>query len=154
MKTSMHMAGLLALLGLAAYGNSAMAATCATTVEANDAMQFNAKAISVPASCKQFAVTLKHTGQLPVAVMGHNLVVSKTADAAAVGTDGMKAGAAADYVKAGDARVVAHSKLIGGKQSTVMNIPVAKLKAGESYTFFCSFPGHSSMMRGALSLAK
>ncbi|WP_238382754.1 azurin [Cognatilysobacter segetis] len=154
MKTMTHFAGLLALLGLAAYGNTAAAATCSTTVEANDAMQFNTKAIAVPASCKQFAVTLKHSGQLPAAVMGHNLVVSKAADAAAVGTDGMKAGAAANYVKAGDARVVAASKLIGGGQSTVMNIPVGKLKAGESYAFFCSFPGHSSMMRGTLLLAK
>lgn len=154
MKNTIHMAGLLALLGLAAYANTAAAATCATTVQANDAMQFSTKAIAVPASCKQFAVTLKHSGQLPVAVMGHNLVVSKTADAAGVGADGMKAGAAANYVKAGDARVIAASKLIGGGQSTVVNIPVAKLKAGESYEFFCSFPGHSSMMRGTVSLAK
>lgn len=154
MKNTMHTVGFLALLGLAAHGNPAAAAACATTVQANDAMQFNTKAIAIPASCKQFAVTLKHTGQLPVTVMGHNLVVSKTADMAAVGTDGMKAGAAANYVKAGDARVVAASKLVGGGQSTVVNIPVAKLKAGESYTFFCSFPGHSSMMRGTLALTK
>jgi azurin len=154
MKNSMHMVGLLALLGFAAYANTAAAATCSTTVQANDAMQFSTKTIAVPASCKQFAVTLKHTGQLPVAVMGHNIVVAKASDMAGVGADGMKAGAAANYVKAGDARVVAASKLIGGGQSTVVNIPVGKLKAGESYEFFCSFPGHSSMMRGTVSLAK
>ena len=154
MKTLTHIAGLLALLGLAAYADTAAAATCSATVEANDAMQFNTKSIAVPASCKQFAVTLKHTGQLPVAVMGHNLVVSSAADAAGVGADGMKAGAAANYVKAGDTRVVAASKLIGGGQSTVVNIPVAKLKAGQSYAYFCSFPGHSSIMRGTLALSK
>ena len=154
MKTLTHTAGLLALLGLAAYANTAAAASCSATVEANDAMQFNTKSIAVPASCKQFAVTLKHTGQLPVAVMGHNLVVSSAADAAGVGADGMKAGAAANYVKSGDARVIAASKLIGGGQSTVVNIPVAKLKAGQSYAYFCSFPGHSSIMRGTLALSK
>ena len=132
MKNSMHMVGLLALLGFAAYANTAAAATCSATVQANDAMQFSTKSIAVPASCKQFAVTLKHTGQLPVAVMGHNIVVTKASDMAGV----------------------AASKLIGGGQSTVVNIPVGKLKAGESYEFFCSFPGHSSMMRGTVSLTK
>ncbi|TZF90484.1 azurin [Cognatilysobacter lacus] len=154
MKTIVTTAGLLLLAGFAAHATTASAATCATTVQANDAMQYNTRVISVPASCKQFAVTLKHTGQLPVTVMGHNLVVTKTADMAGVGADGMKAGAAANYVKAGDTRVIAASKLVGGGQSTVVNIPVAKLKAGESYSFFCSFPGHSSMMRGTLSLTK
>ena len=27
-----------------------------------------------------------------------------------------------------------------------------KLKAGESYTYACTFPGHSSIMRGTLTL--
>jgi len=44
--------------------------------------------------------------------------------------------------------------LIGGGQSTTVAIPVGKLKAGESYAFFCSFPGHSSIMRGTISLTK
>ena len=26
---------------------------------------------------------------------------------------------------------------------------LSKLKKGEAYTFFCSFPGHSSIMKGA-----
>ncbi|WP_240348810.1 plastocyanin/azurin family copper-binding protein, partial [Pseudomonas viridiflava] len=26
------------------------------------------------------------------------------------------------------------------------------LKAGDDYSFFCSFPGHSSMMKGSVSL--
>ncbi|MES7047948.1 plastocyanin/azurin family copper-binding protein, partial [Cutibacterium acnes] len=61
-------------------------------------------------------------------------------------------GAAAHYVKAGDPRVIAASKVIGGGESTTVAIPVGKLKAGESYTFVCTFPGHSSIMRGTLTL--
>ena len=142
----------VALLGMVA--TPALAADCKATVESTDAMQFTTKSLSVPASCKQFTVTLKHTGKLPRNVMGHNLVLGRTADMGAINADGMKAGLASQYVKPGDARVIAASKVIGGGESTTVNIPVGKLKAGESYTYFCSFPGHSALMKGTLSLGK
>lgn len=142
----------IALLGLVA--TPALAAPCNATVESTDAMQFTTKAVTVPASCKQFTITLKHTGKLPRTVMGHNLVLGKTADINAINTDGMKAGLASQYVKPGDARVIAASKVIGGGESTTVIIPVGKLKAGESYTYFCSFPGHAALMKGTLSVGK
>lgn len=142
----------IALLGLVA--TPALAAECKATVESTDAMQFTTKTLSVPASCKQFTITLKHIGKLPRKVMGHNLVLGKTADLGAINADGMKAGLASQYVKPGDSRVIAASKLIGGGESTTVNIPVGKLKAGESYSYFCSFPGHSALMKGTLSLGK
>ena len=142
----------VALLGMVA--TPALAADCKATVESTDAMQFTTRSLSVPASCKQFTVTLKHTGKLPRNVMGHNLVLGKTGDLSAINADGMKAGLASQYVKPGDARVIAASKVIGGGESTTVNIPVGKLKAGESYTYFCSFPGHSALMKGTLSLGK
>ena len=147
-----RVAGLLVLGTLAGFTNSATAAECKATVEANDAMQFNTKALTVPKTCKSFTVTLKHVGKLPVAVMGHNFVLGRTADVAGIASDGMKAGAAAQFIKKGDTRVIAASKVIGGGQSTTVTIPVAKLKPGESYTYICSFPGHSSIMRGTLSV--
>lgn len=143
---------LLTLALCAAAAAPALAAPCATTVESNDAMQFNTKAIEVPKSCKSFSVTLKHVGKLPKAAMGHNLVVAATADLTAVANDGIPAGPATDYVKAGDTRVIAHSKLVGGGESASFDIPVAKLKAGTDYSFFCSFPGHSALMKGSLKL--
>lgn len=149
---TMHVAGLLVLGALAGFANPAAAAECKATVESNDAMQFTTKALTVPKSCKTFTVTLKHVGKLPANVMGHNFVLGKTADAAGIATDGMKAGAAANYVKAGDARVIASSKIIGGGESATVTIPVAKLKTGESYTYICTFPGHSSIMRGTLAV--
>ena len=149
---TMHVAGLLVLGALAGFANPAAAAECKATVDSTDAMQYTVKAITVPKSCKSFTVTLRHTGKLPATAMGHNLVLGKTADVAGIATDGMKAGAAANYVKAGDARVIAASKIVGGGQSTTVTIPVAKLKAGESYTYVCTFPGHSSIMRGTLTV--
>lgn len=140
------------LAALAVHAAPAQANSCSATVDSTDAMQFTTKSLTVPKSCKQFKITLNHTGKLPATVMGHNLVLSKTADAAGVASDGMKAGAAANYVKPGDARVIASSKVIGGGESTTVTIPVSKLKAGESYTYICSFPGHSSIMRGTLTV--
>ena len=149
---STHIAGLLVLGALAGFSSSAAAAECKASIDSTDAMQFTTKALTVPKSCKTFTVTLKHVGKLPATVMGHNLVLGNTADIAGIAADGMKAGAASQYVKPGDARVIASSKVIGGGQSTTVTIPVAKLKAGESYTYACTFPGHSSIMRGTLTL--
>ncbi|WP_406625974.1 azurin [Acidovorax sp. SDU_ACID1] len=132
----------------------AWAADCAVEIEGNDAMQFNKQAISVPASCKQFTVKLKHVGKLPKAAMGHNWVLTKTADMQGAVTDGIAAGAAKDYVKAGDARVLAHTKLIGGGETDSVSFATSALKAGESYSYFCSFPGHAGIMKGTLTLAK
>ena len=149
MKKTLMTLALLAAGGIAA---PAMAADCAVTVEGNDQMQFNVKNIEVPKSCKSYTVTLKHVGKMPKSSMGHNMVLTTTADATATAADGMKAGAAADYVKAGDTRVIAHTKVIGGGETTSMTIDVAKLKAGTDYTYFCSFLGHSFIMKGALKL--
>lgn len=149
---SPHIASLLVLGALAGFSSNAAAAECKATIDSTDAMQFTTKALTVPKSCKTFTVTLKHVGKLPATVMGHNLVLGKTADIAGIAADGMKAGAASQYVKPGDARVIASSKVIGGGQSTTVTIPVGKLKAGESYTYACTFPGHSSIMRGTLTV--
>jgi len=142
----------LALASLAA--SSAFAADCSVEIEGNDAMQFNKPAIGVSKSCKEFTVKLKHAGKLPKQAMGHNWVLAKTADVQAVAADGVAAGLPQDYVKAGDARVVAHTKVVGGGESDSVSFPVAKLGAADSYTFFCSFPGHSSIMKGTLKLVK
>ena len=131
---------------------AAVVADCATEIEGNDAMQFNVGSITVPASCTEFKITLKHVGQLPVAAMGHNVVITKMADMQAVAADGIGAGADASYVKAGDARVIAHTDLIGGGQTTSVSFPVSKIKDGGPYEFFCSFPGHSALMKGTISV--
>lgn len=140
------------LLALAAAPAMATAPVCAVEIEANDAMQFNKSAIEVSKSCKQFTVTLKHVGKLPKAAMGHNWVLSKTADAQAVATDGMAAGVDKQYVKAGDSRVIAHTKVLGPGETAQVVVPVGKLQAADSYTFFCSFPGHAAIMKGTLKL--
>jgi azurin len=131
---------------------AAVVADCATVIEGNDAMQFNVGSITIPASCANFKITLNHTGKLPAAAMGHNVVITSMADMAAVAADGLGAGAAANYVKVDDARVIAHSKLIGGGESTSVSFPVSKLQGSGPYEFFCSFPGHSAIMKGTIAV--
>jgi azurin len=143
---------LIAVLFATLFSGAAFAADCAVEVEASDAMQFNTKAIEISKTCKEFTVTLKHTGALPKSIMGHNLVITKAADEKAVIADGGPAGEAKDFIKPGDARVVAHTKLVGPKESDTVKFPVSKLAAGTDYVFFCSFPGHGMMMRGTVKL--
>ena len=131
---------------------AAMAATCSVDVEGNDMMKFNVANIDVSKSCKDFTINLKHTGKLARNVMGHNLVVARTADMKGIDADGIKAGLASNYVKAGDSRVIAHSKVVGGGESTSVKIPVSKLTGAGPYSFFCSFPGHSALMKGTITL--
>ena len=112
-------------------------------------MTFYKKEISVAADCTSVEVTLKHVGKMPVQQMGHNWVLTKTADAQPVANDGLSAGLPNDHIKKGDTRVIAHTKLIGGGQTTSVTFPTSALKKGEAYTFFCSFPGHIALMKGA-----
>ena len=135
-----------------ASDKAAVVAGCATAIEANDAMQYNVNSITVPASCKEFKITLKHAGKMPVIAMGHNVVISKLADMAGITADGMAAGANNNYVKLGDARVIAHTKLVGGGETTSVSFAVSKIKGDGPYEFFCSFPGHSAMMKGTIAV--
>lgn len=143
----------LALLLIGTASSAYAADTCSVSLEGNDAMKFNTANIDVPKSCANFTINLKHAGKMAKNIMGHNVVVAKTADMAGIDSDGMKAGLAADYIKAGDTRVIAHSKVVGGGEATSISIPVARLSAAAApLSFFCSFPGHASMMKGTLTL--
>ncbi|MGV8961499.1 MAG: azurin [Stenotrophomonas sp.] len=128
----------------------AFARTCAITLEGNDRMQFSQSQIQVAADCKEVQLTLKHSGRLPVATMGHNWVLTRTGDFQPVASAGMRSTLADHYLPKGDARVIAFTPMIGGGQSTSVRFSTAKLSRGGDYTFFCSFPGHWGMMKGKL----
>lgn len=141
--------GLALALGALVSG-AAHAKTCELAIEGNDAMQFNLKEMTVEKSCTEVKVTLKHVGKLPKAAMGHNWVLSAEKDMQDLVGAGMKAGLAADYLPAKDARVIAEAKLVGGGESSTTTFKMADLKAGTTYKYFCTFPGHSAMMNGVI----
>lgn len=133
---------------------AAAAGECSITVSANDSMQYDIKDIRVPKSCADFTVTLKHTGTMDKAAMGHNIVIAAEGDVNGINADGAGAGAASGFIKAGDSRVIAATEMIGGGQESSVTFPVSKLAAGTSYKFFCTFPGHVAIMNGTIGVAE
>ena len=131
---------------------AAVVTDCATEIEGNDALQFDVGSISVPSSCTEFTINLRHVGQMPVAAMGHNVVVSLASDREAIAAAGQAAGVDGDFVPAGDARVIAATELVGGGGTTSVTFPVSALQGAGPYEFFCSFPGHWAIMRGSIQV--
>ncbi len=139
-------------LGLMLAASMANAA-CEVNVEVGDSLAFSESSIAVEASCDTVTINLKHTGSLPAAAMGHNWVLSKTAEYEAVAAAGMAAGLDANYLPADDARVLVYTKIIGGGEETSVTFSLSDLDASESYTFYCSFPGHTGLMNGTFTIS-
>lgn len=117
------------------------------SIEGDDQMQFNKKEMTVKAGAT-VTLTLKHTGTMAVTAMGHNWVLLKQGtDVATFATAAVEAGVDGDYVPAGTTAVIAHTKTIGGGESTTVEFTAPE--AG-TYEYICSFPGHWAMMRGKL----
>ena len=140
------------LVGVVSFTSLSQAA-CSFDVEVGDYLSFSTSDMAVEKSCESITVNLKHSGKLPANIMGHNWVLSADADVQALATEGMSAGLVSNYVPPGDARVLAVTSVIGGGESTSVTFSTAGLASGDAYTFFCSFPGHSYSMRGALTVS-
>lgn len=133
------------------FAPAAWARTCAVTIVGNDQMKFDQGTIRLAPDCTEVSLTLRHSGKLAATVMGHNWVLTRTADFQAVANAGLRAKIEDSYLPKDDPRVIAHTQVIGGGQSTTIRFPTGKLDKGGAYTFFCSFPGHWAMMKGTLS---
>ncbi|MCP2039903.1 azurin [Neisseria sp. HSC-16F19] len=134
-----------------AADNTAATPSCEAVIESNDQMRYDTDTLTISKQCDEFTLVLKHVGQMPKMAMGHNVVITRTADIAAVAKDGQSAGADKEFVKAGDERIVAHTGLIGGGEETRVTFSPSQFGDGD-YSFFCSFPGHEGMMRGKVVL--
>ncbi len=126
----------------------AVPAACKLSIAGSDAMQYDKKELKAPATCKSIELTLRHSGKLAMNVMGHNWVLAKAADMQPIASAGLKAGIKNNHVPVGDKRVIASTKVVGGGQSATVTFSTATLKKGESYMYFCTFPGHSGLMKG------
>jgi azurin len=141
----------MALIGVPALllGAPAQAAKlCKLEITGNDMIQYDKKQLKIGSDCTQVELTLTHAGKLPAASMGHDWVLVKAEDMSAVASDGLAAGAANNYVKKDDARVIAHTKVVGGGESASVTFATSALKKGQSYKYMCTFPGHNALMNG------
>jgi azurin len=126
----------------------ASADVCKLAISATDQMRFEQQTLQVDGQCTEIEVTLRNSGKLPANIMGHDWVLTKTSDVASVANAGMGAGLANNYQKPGDKRIVAATPIIGGGETSTVRFSTAQLDAGASYSYFCSAPGHFSIMKG------
>jgi len=67
-------------LGLLAFAGQANGQECDLVIEGNDLIQFVQPELRVSSECTEVTVTLKHIGNLAANIMGHNWVLTTTAD--------------------------------------------------------------------------
>lgn len=138
----------IALVALLLGVRLAHADPCKLTIESNDRMQFSLQELAVPPDCSQVELTLRNVGKLPAKVMGHDWVLARDSDMPAIVNAGLAAGPTHGYVPANDSRVIAATHLVGGGESTTVQFSTSALVPGARYSFFCTSPGHSAVMRG------
>lgn len=135
---------------LGATGVCVASPRCQVTIHSDDRIHWDTPDIKVSNVCENFTVTLVHDGQLSKDVMGHNWVLAKTEDSEAL-LRILIAEKDNDYINE-DPRIIAHTKLLGGGQVSVVTFDVSKLQLGQAYSFFCSYPEHVKLMQGTLEL--
>lgn len=138
----------IAVVGLLLGAAAAHAAPCKLTIQSSDQMQFSARELAVSPGCTEIELTLTNTGKLPAKVMGHDWVLAKDSDMPAIVNAGLAAGLAHGFVPEHDPRVIAATQLVGGGESATVEFSTAALVPGGRYSFFCTSPGHSAVMRG------
>jgi azurin len=139
---------IIGAVALLAGARAVHADPCNVTIEGNDRMQFSLHEITVPAQCAEVEVSLKHSGKMPAKVMGHDWVLSKDSDMSAIVNAGLAAGYSRGYLPENDKRIIAATKVVGGGESAVVRFSTSVLQQGIRYAFFCTSPGHSTVMRG------
>lgn len=127
---------------------SAVATVVEVSLQGTDQMTYNKTEIQVPAG-STVKLTLTHTGTMPATAMGHNFVLLK--NGTEIADFSMKAIGFPDndYIPKDTDKVIAHTKIIGGGESTTIEF---KAPAPGTYTFICSFPGHYSLMKGTFTV--
>lgn len=115
------------------------------SISGGDDMKYDKKEIRVKKGQK-VKLTLHHTGKMAKEAMGHNWVlINSSMDIQMFAEAAIKA-VATDYVPTSEAKyIIAHTKLIGGGESTTIEFDAPE--AG-TYKYVCTFPGHWAAMQG------
>lgn len=120
-------------------------------ITASDAMKYSLTEIRVRAG-EKFQLKLTNIGQMPKTAMGHNWVLLKPMDDAAVMAFAMSGAAKMPVYLPDDlSAVLAHTKILGGGESDTIEV-TAPAQPGD-YPFICTFPGHAALMKGKLVVA-
>ncbi len=115
------------------------------TLIVGDAIQFNLRQMRVETGA-EITVTIRHTGQMPAASMGHNFVLlQQGVDLVAFANDAGQASDRGYIPEAREGEVIAHTDVVGGGESDSVTFTAP---APGTYKYICSFPGHFVQMQG------
>ena len=102
-----------------------------------DALKFSTGTLTVQAGA-EVVLTFSNVST----INQHNWVLVRAEDKADVVTDGTAAGPANDWLKPGDPRVIAHTKLLNAGETGEIRFTAPE--PGATYQFVCTFPGHDA----------
>jgi len=137
-------AGMLLLASAGAYADP-----CKIAIDSNDMMQFSAHELAVPTTCTDVEVTLRHAGQLPAKVMGHDWVLAKDSDQSAIVNAGLAAGLSHGFLPENDNEDHRRDQGGGrGREHHGDEIQHRRAGAGGALRVLLHAPGHSSVMHG------
>jgi azurin len=123
------------------------------TIGSTDQMRYTINAFAVEAG-QEVELTLVHEGSLPINVMGHNLVILQAGEnTTAFSGQVMGSGGSLenDYLPESlRDGLVAYTQLIGGGESDTIRFTAPD--APGDYPFLCTFPGHSVLMNGVMTV--
>src|SRR5260370_12740668 len=98
---------LLYITAFLLMSHAATAEVCQLAINATDQMRFEQQTLQVDSQCTEGEVTLHNVGKLPANIMGHDWVLTKTADVASLASAGMNAGLTNNYHQPADTRIIA-----------------------------------------------
>ena len=145
MKVSVIQLLLMSMLFMSCSNDKSSSNSNEITLEltSNDQMRYDKAKLNVRAGQK-VTLVLRHAGKMKKSVMGHNFVLLKPKTDLVKFANLAAAAKGNDYIPAGN-DVIAHTKMIGGGESTTITFD-APPKG--TYDYICSFPAHYMIMKG------
>ena len=131
---------------------SVFASNCEIKIEGSDMMKYDVAEITLDTSCKQTKISLKHAGKLPINAMGHNIVIVEENNLNKITQQiNFSLGVEKGYLPDSE-DIIFISTMVGGGDTTELEMDMSKLDKTKSFVFFCSFPGHWALMRGKIKI--
>ena len=140
------------LLYASILATSVFASNCEIKIEGSDMMKYDVAEIILDTSCDQTKISLKHAGKLPINAMGHNVVIVEEKNLSKITQQiNFSLGVEKGYLPDSE-DIIFISAMVGGGETTKLEMDMSKLDKTKSYVFFCSFPGHWALMRGKIKI--
>ena len=140
------------LLLVTLFATSSMANDCEIELVGSDMMKYDVTEITLNTSCEKTKINLTHAGKLPISAMGHNIVIVEESNFYKIAEQiNFSHGAEKGYLPDSN-EILSISNMVGGGETTTLEIDISKFSKDKKYVFFCSFPGHWALMKGKITI--